>query len=153
MTPKEELLNRAAREYKALHEALRGLNEEQMSEVWFGTWSIKDIVAHLSGWHREMAPALERIVRGEKPIPDGANYDDVDAWNAKFVAAAKDAAVADVLLEFDESHEDFMHAADQVPEERYQPGRFAYRVVDQTTAHHYKEHGAAIAAWRAERGL
>jgi len=35
---KDELLREAAREYKALHEALQGLNEEQMTEVWLGTW-------------------------------------------------------------------------------------------------------------------
>jgi len=36
---KDELLNQAARDYKAFHETLTGLNEAQMSEVWLGTWS------------------------------------------------------------------------------------------------------------------
>src|SRR2546430_8700733 len=62
-----------------------------------------DIVAHISGWHREMGPALERLARGEKPVPAGVSYDDVDAWNAKFAAGKKGAPVADVLLEFDKS--------------------------------------------------
>jgi hypothetical protein len=52
--PKDALLNEAAREYRALHDAIHGLNEAQMTEVWLGTWSIKEIVAHISGWHREM---------------------------------------------------------------------------------------------------
>src|SRR6266446_1298884 len=69
--PKDELLNQAARDYKALQETLTGLNEAQMTEVWLGTWSVKDIVAHISGWHREMGPALERLARGEKPVPVG----------------------------------------------------------------------------------
>src|SRR5678816_2213602 len=60
-TTKDELLNEAAREYKALHEALQGLNETQMTEVWLGTWSVRDIVAHIAGWHQEMSPALERL--------------------------------------------------------------------------------------------
>ena len=153
MSAKEELLNAAAREYKAFHEALRGLNEEHMTEVWLGTWSIRDIIAHIVGWQQEMAPALQRIARGERPIPDGVSYDDVDAWNEKFATAKRDIEVTDVLLELDRSHELFMHAAAQVPDDRYAPDRTAWKIVDLNSAHHYKEHGEEIRAWRESRGL
>jgi hypothetical protein len=153
MTTKSELLNQAAREYNAFEAAIHGLNEDQLTEVWFGSWSIRDIVAHISGWHREMGPAVERIARGERPVPEGVSYDDVDAWNARFAAEKKDWAVADVLLELDRSHERFMHVAAQVPEDRFQPGRAAHRIIDSVSAHHYKEHGDQILAWRRERGI
>jgi hypothetical protein len=151
--PKDELLHRAACEYGAFHEALQGLNEAHMTEVWLGVWSVKEIVAHMTGWHRELIPALERLVRGERPIPEGVSYDDVDAWNAKFAARGQAASVADVLLELDKSHEAFLHAAAQVPVERFQPGRTAYRIVDLNSAHHYRAHGDEIRAWRESRGL
>jgi hypothetical protein len=151
--PKDELLLAAAREYKAFHEALHGLNEEQMAEVWLGTWSIKEIVAHMIGWHREMLPALERIARGERPVPDGVSYDDVDAWNARFAAAGKGVEITDLLLDLDRSHEDFMLAADRLPPERCQPGKTAYRIVDASSAHHYREHADQILAWRASRNV
>ena len=64
MSAKQDLLNQAAREYKAFHETIHGLNETHLTEVWLGTWSVKDIVAHLVGWQRELTPALERIARG-----------------------------------------------------------------------------------------
>jgi hypothetical protein len=153
MTPKQELLNQAAREFKAFHESLQGLNEEHLNEVWLGTWSIKDIVAHISGWHREMGPALDRLARGERPVPEGVSYDDIDAWNAKFVAARRSGEAADLLLELDKSHEQFMHLADAVPEARFEPGKTAYRIVDGNSAHHYKEHGEQIRAWRDSKGL
>ena len=152
-TTKEELLNEAAREYKGFHEALQGLNESQMSEVWLGTWSVKDIVAHIAGWHEEMGPALERLSRGERPIREGVSYDDVDAWNARFAAARKTASVADVLLEFDKSHEYFMHAAAGVPAERFQAGKTAWKLVDGNSAHHYREHAEQIRDWRRSRRL
>ena len=118
-----------------------------------GTWSVKEIVAHISGWHREMVPALERLARGERPIPEGVSYDDVDAWNARFDAHAKDREVADLLLELHRSHEDFIQAADRVPADRWQPGKTAYRTVDAIAAHHYREHADQIRAWRASRGV
>jgi hypothetical protein len=151
--PKAELMIRAAREYRAFHEALHGLNEDHMAEVWLGTWSIREIVAHMVGWHREMTPVLERLARGERPVAPGVSYDDVDAWNAKFVAARRGAEAADLLLELDKSHERFMHQADAVPEERFQPGKTTYKIVDGNSAHHYHEHGEQIREWRAIKGI
>lgn len=153
MSNKQELLNEAARQYKAFRESIQGLNEEHMTEVWLGTWSVRDIVAHMSGWHREMAPALERLARGERPVSEGRSYDDVDAWNEKFAATKRAAPVAEVLLELDKSHEDFMHAAAQVPEERFVEGRTAWKIVDGNSAHHYKEHGDQIRAWRVDKKI
>ena len=150
---KQDLLNEAARQYKAFHETIHGLNEEHMAEVWLGTWSVRDIVSHISGWHREMIPALERLARGERPVAQGVSYDDVDAWNAKFAAAKRDTAVAEVLLEFDKSHEDFMHAAAQVPDDRFVEGKTAWKIVDGNSAHHYKEHADQVRAWRTEKGI
>jgi hypothetical protein len=153
MSAKQELLNRAGREYMAFHEAIDGLNEAQLAEVWLGAWSVRDIVAHMSGWHREIGPALERLARGEKPVPPGVSYDDVDAWNEKFAAARRGTPVAEVLLEFDRSHAAFLKAADLVPEARFDPGKTAYRLVDLNSAHHYKQHGDEIRAWRSSRGI
>src|SRR5262245_58080443 len=153
MTSKQELLNQAAREYKSFHEALQGLNEEHLNEVWLGTWNIKDIVAHIAGWQTELAPALERIARGERPVPAGVSYDDVDAWNARFTAARRGAEAAELLLELDESHERFMRLADTVPDARFAPDRTAYKIVDMNSAHHYREHGDQIRAWRTSRSL
>ena len=150
---KEELLNEAAREYKAFHEALQGLNEAQLSEVWLGTWSVKDIVAHIAGWHEEMGPALERLARGERPIREGVSYDNVDEWNARFASARRATPVADVLLELDKTHEYFLRAAAAVPVERFQPGKTAWKIVDQNTAHNYREHGEQIRAWRTSKRI
>jgi hypothetical protein len=153
VSAKQELLNETAREYKAFHESIQGLNEEQMTTVWLGTWCLRDIVAHMSGWHREMGPALERIARGERPIAEGTSYEDVDAWNEKFAAAKRGTPVAEVLLDLDESHEHFLHAAAQVPEARFVEGKTAWKIVSLNGAHHYKEHGDQIRAWRAATGL
>jgi len=116
-TTKAELLSAAEREYTAFRAALEGLDARQLTEVWLGAWSVKEVVAHISGWHWELGPALERMARGERPVPEGMSYNDVDAWNAKFTAA-----------------------------------KSAWKIVDQNSAHHGKEHGDQIRAWRAGKG-
>jgi uncharacterized protein DUF1706 len=150
---KQELLKQAADGYRGFHDAIEGLNEQQLTEPWLGGWSVKEIVGHMVGWQRELAPALRRLARGERPVPAGTSYEDVDAWNARFAAAVRDRRVTDVLLDFDASHEAFVTAADAIPEARYEPGKTAYRMVDLNSAHHYREHGDEIRAWRASRGI
>ncbi len=153
MSAKDDLLRQAQTEFKAFEAALQGLSEGHLTEVWLGGWSIKEILAHISGWHRELGPALERLARGEKPIPEGVKYDDPDPWNAKFAAAKKDAPVSEVFRELDASHEYFIAQATKVSEERFVPGKAAYRIVDLNSAHHYKEHGDQIRAWRQAKGV
>ncbi len=153
MSEKTTLLSEAETELKTFKRSFAGLDEARMREVWLGTWSVRDIVAHISGWHREMIPALERLARGERPIPAGVSYDDVDAWNAKFAAARKGAATADILKELDASHAAFMQAAAGVPEDRYVPGKTAHKIVDLNSRHHYHEHREQIEAWRKRAGV
>jgi len=152
MSEKTTLLSGAETEFAAFKRALAGLGEAQMREVWLGTWSARDIVAHISGWHREMAPALQRMRQGERPIPEGVSYDDVDAWNGRFAEARKTAATADILKELDASHAAFLQAAAGVPEERYVPGKTAHKIVDLNSRHHYQEHRAQIEEWRKRTG-
>ena len=92
MSEKTVLLEEAEVELDRFKRAIAGLSEAEMRETWSGTWAVRDIVAHLSGWHREIGPALERLARGEKPIPEGVNYMDADPWNARFAAAKANAS-------------------------------------------------------------
>jgi len=149
---KEDLLVRAARALIGFHESLDGLGETDLTDASLDGWSIRDILAHLSGWHREMTPALERLARGERPFPEGVRYDDVDAWNARFATAAREVEVTDLLLQLDRTHQEFLAAAATVPAERFAPDRTAYRIVDLNSAHHYRTHADQIRAWRATRG-
>jgi hypothetical protein len=81
MGAKQELLEKAEQEFDRFKAAIKDLDEAQMGQVWLGSWGVREILAHVTGWHREMIPALERVGRGEAPYPDGA-YDDFDGWNA-----------------------------------------------------------------------
>ena len=153
MSDKRQLLAEAETEFQALKRAVAGLDESQLREVWCGTWSVREILGHISGWHREMLPAVERLARGEKPHAAGVSYNDVDAWNAKFAAAKQAWATTDIVRELEQAHADFMRAAQTLPEERVVPERTAYKLVDANSRHHYREHTEDILAWRKRRGI
>ncbi len=147
MGAKQELLEKAEQEYDGLKAAIKGLDEAQMSQVWLGSWGVREILAHVTGWHREMIPALERLGWGEAPYPDGA-YDDFDSWNARFVEARKGRPAADVLQEVDTSHRELLSVASRLPDEHFGEGKAASGLVDGIAAGHYREHAEQIRQWR-----
>jgi hypothetical protein len=146
MRDKARLLQETDEAFNELRQAIDGLDDGRLTRVWLGTWSIREILIHISGWHAEMIPALARVARGEAPYASGA-YDDFDAWNARFVEARHGVKVSDVLAELDTSHRDFVRAADAVPEARLADAR---ALIEGTGSGHYREHTAQIRAWRAQ---
>jgi hypothetical protein len=108
---------------------------------------VRDILAHLTGWHAEMIPALERLQRGEAPYPDGA-YDDTDGWNARFVAARRDRSTGDLVREMDTSHRDLLNAVSRLPEASFADDQSAAGLVDGVAGAHCREHAAQIRQWR-----
>jgi hypothetical protein len=148
MGDKAKLVQLADEAFSELREAIDGLPDEALGTAWLGTWGVREILVHISGWHREMVPAFERIARGEAPFPPGT-YDDFDSWNARFVAAKAGASIADVRAELPASHAAFVRAAEAFPEESFAPGGAARELFDGAGPAHYREHTEQIRAWRA----
>lgn len=148
MSDKAALLREADEAFTELRLAIDGLDEEAMGRVWLGTWGVREILIHITGWHREAIPGFARIARGEAaPYPAGT-YDDFDGWNARFVARKAGVKVADVLAELDASHRDFVAAAATVPEAHFAPDAAVRGLFDGSGAGHYREHAAQIRQWR-----
>lgn len=153
MSDKETTLKLVDEEYKNLREAIDGLDEGQLSQVWFGAWGVKDIIAHVLGWEREMTALLQRLARGERPTPEGVDYSNSDEWNAKFATEMAPIGSATVLAIWQHVHMNFVNAAKAVPDERFGEGKTANRVLEGSGFGHYREHGAQIRDWRQREGL
>jgi hypothetical protein len=158
MTDKATTLSELDGGYHELREAIDGLDRDQMGIVWFDRWSVKDIVAHVLGWEREMTGALQRIARGERPTPEGVDYSDSDAWNAGFSLAYKHVLPPTVVAEWQQVHANYVKAAQAVPDDRYgvrDDGKPATvnRLLETSGYGHFREHAAQIKEWRQRAGL
>lgn len=153
MDDKQKLLNDAETAFADLRGSVAGIPEPRLAEPWLGTWGVREILIHVSGWHREMIPALARLGRGQSAYPDGVSYDDFDAWNARFVEQKRGAKTAEVLGELDASHRAFLAAASALPEAELAPGGSAHSTLTGCGADHYREHTEQIRAWRAAQNL
>jgi hypothetical protein len=152
MSDKATLLRDADAAFGELHEAIDGLGDEAMGRVWLGTWGVREILIHISGWHREAIPGFARLAGGESAPYAAGTYDDFDAWNAKFVARKAGVKPADVLAELDASHREFVAAAATVPDALFAPDGIARGLFDGTGPGHYREHTAQIREWRQQGG-
>jgi hypothetical protein len=150
---KDSLLREMDAGFAGLLDAVHGLSGERMTQVWYGDWCVRDILAHVAGWHREEIAMLERMARGERPVPESADYTDDDAWNARFAAKWQAASADEVLAELKASKEAYVAAALRLPEERFEEGRTAQRLVQQGCTEHYREHGDEIREWREREGI
>ena len=148
MSDKEKLLREADEAFEALKQAVAGLDENQMRRRWFGSWGVREILIHVSGWHRETIPALARVGGAESPYAAGT-YDDADLWNARFVDRAAGDKLTDILQELDDSHRDFVAAAAALPDTHFAPGGPARELFEGSGAPHYREHATQILEWRS----
>ncbi|HSB40401.1 MAG TPA: ClbS/DfsB family four-helix bundle protein [Methylomirabilota bacterium] len=147
MSDKAALLREADQAFGELREAIDGLTEEEMGQVWLGAWGVREILIHIAGWHDEVGEALGRVAKGEAPYAPGT-YDDFDAWNARFVDRRAGVKSADVLAELERSYRRLLVAAAAVAEPAFAPGGAAREPFEGATAPHHREHAAQIRQWR-----
>jgi uncharacterized damage-inducible protein DinB len=67
---KEETLARLAKSRQALHQAIQGLSEEEMTQVQVeGVWTTKDVLGHIASWEETCAASGTEV--GIHSNPDG----------------------------------------------------------------------------------
>lgn len=145
-------------EYRNLRKAIEGLDAAALERVWFGEWSVKDIIAHVLGWQKEMTGALQRLARGEKPAPEGVDYSDTNAWNAKFALVMKQQLPNTVIADWGQVHQVYLKAAQAVGDDRFgvtEDGKpkTVNRLIETSGYGHFREHAAQIREWRQRAGL
>lgn len=71
------------------------LGPQQGSEIFLGTWSTSDLLAHLAGWDCANKEAALQLLRGELPAFYAMHDRDWQTYNAQLVAVhAKDSYAA-----------------------------------------------------------
>jgi hypothetical protein len=150
---RDQVLRELDETFAGLQATYKDLPEARKRVVMQGTWSVKDILVHIAGWHREMAGALSRVARGERAAPEGVDYSSFDAWNARFVEEARATPVGEVEKELASSFQAFRQAISALPENRLIPGRTADRIVHEAGMDHYRHHAAQIRSWRQRERL
>lgn len=156
MATKQEALAQLEEGFQDFRRQIVGLPDDAYAETFLGEWNLSQLLAHMSGWYREMAGAIGRVSRGERPAPEGVDYSDADSWNARFATQAKPGTAA--FEDWEAAYRTYYDAAAALPEDLYgvdpEKGRprIGNRLLEAAGINHFREHGEDLAAWTATRG-
>jgi hypothetical protein len=153
---KAQLLNDLKDEQARWETLLGEIGEARMTQPGVaGDWSIKDIVAHLTGWRiRSVARFRAALHHEPTPPPPWPSHlqtdDEINAW---IYAANKDRPLSDVLAESRAVFEQLVETLSAFPEaELLDPKRFDWLEGEPLSGaaffeHFHEEHEADMRAW------
>ena len=147
-----QLLTRIEEPWSALKAAYGGLSEaEMLAPGVTGTWSVKDIIAHVTSWEGESLAHLPAILAGRRPARYSVTYGGIDAFNAQTTQRVRDLTLAEVLRQRDDMHRRLLEFIQNVPEAAFDRDTRVRRRLRLDTYGHYPIHAKAIRTWREHR--
>ena len=139
---------------------LQDIGEEHMTQPGVAAdWSIKDIIAHLTGWRRRTVARFQAALRHlpEPSTPWPPHLQTADEINAWIYAANRDRPLADVLRESRDVFQQLEETLDAFPDtDQFDPTRFPWLegwLEGQPLsgaaffAHFHEEHEPDMRAW------
>ena len=151
---KIEFLEHFNASWQALLSAFQGLSPEQMKRAGVTeTWSVKDILGHVTTWEQEALQALPDIQAG-KPAPDYLQlFGGIDGFNAYMVLAKNRHSLDEVLQNLTKVHEKLLRLVEETDPAEFADESPFLLCLRANTTDHYPEHTQAILDWRARNAI
>src|SRR2546430_554251 len=149
---KQQLLRRLDQAWAEFRESYAGLSDADLMRAGVtGTWSVRDIIAHVTWWEEEALTHLPLVLAGGRAPRHSVAHGGIGAFHAKMTEQRKPRSVVQILTQQDEGHPrpgPFVHGA---PEEQLSGDTRFRRRLRLDTYGHYPKHARAIRTWRASR--
>ncbi len=98
-------------------QAASALSVEQQDEVFLGTWSVKDLLAHLAGWDHANLEAAQAILAGRMPAFYAHHDRDWKTFNARLVVEYRRDDFAELVALVEDSHRQLSDFLQRIPAE------------------------------------
>jgi hypothetical protein len=149
---KEQVLGRLEKAWNLFQQSYAGLTESRLLEPGVsGSWSVRDILAHVTTWEEEALKYLPVILENGKPPRYSVTHGGIDAFNAQMTGRKKDLPLSEVLQQLEATHRQLVNLVRNTSDGEFtRETRFRRRLRADTYGH-YPKHAEAILRWR-ERG-
>jgi hypothetical protein len=102
---RRQLVNKVDSAWLAFKNSFDGLTDVQMEVPGVvESWSVRDIIAHVTAWEEEALKYLPFILLGERLPRYSDMYGGIDAFNKGIVEEKRALPIVDVLEQFEETH-------------------------------------------------
>lgn len=156
---RSQLLEEENRAFEVLANLLAPLNAEQMTTGGVnGSWSIKDILAHITAWHIHLLNLMEGVRLGQEPALNHDENKELDEINEQFYQEGKARPLAEVLQSFYDTRQRVVEQLQQLSDEQLMTKPWPDSTsplaafVAGNTFEHYAEHIQPIEIWLANKG-
>jgi hypothetical protein len=140
--------------WRAFQDSYAGLSDSEMMESGVTkTWSVRDILVHVTSWERETLKHLPLILKGGRPPLYSAAYGGINAFNAQKTALKKHLSLSEVLREQSSTHSQVVAFVESTPDDKIRNDTRFRRRFRLDTYGHYPKHAAAIQNWRVQRSV
>jgi hypothetical protein len=125
------------------------------------TWSVKEIVAHLTWYERAVVDGARQVMSGETFRRPGSGAGTIDERNARIADESRERPVADVLAEADAVFGQLLRVIGACPDNLLNDAKLLglpddippwMRVANNSYAH-YRQHAQSIRAWLARQDI
>lgn len=148
---RSQLLGRISKAWQAFQASYAGLPAEALVEPGVTeSWSVRDLIAHVTIWEEESLKHLPLVIAGGTP-PRYAAQGGIDAFNARTMAERARLSLPEVVSQSEQTHARLMAFLETVDEAHLTRETRFRRRLRWDTYGHYALHVAAINAWRASR--
>lgn len=160
---KSDLLNGLQEKNRQWEDLVRSIGPDRMEQPGAnGDWSMKDLIAHLTGWNQRLVQHIQAALQGkpEPPPPWPAHLQDEDMINAWIYETNRERSLRAILDETRQVNQQIFALMESLPEEaavervepdydlvwiggtRFPPGEFF--------EHFQDDHEANVRAWLAK---
>jgi DinB superfamily len=147
-----QLLKRLDKAWEEFRGSYAGLSDAELMEPGAtGSWSVRDIIAHVTWWEEEALMHLPLILAGGKPPRYSVTYGGIDAFNARMTAQRKGLPLAEVLQQQEVVHRRLVALIESAPHDQLTGETRFRRRLRLDTYGHYPKHARAIRRWREQR--
>lgn len=153
MYDKQSVINDYQSAYNEFKQAVSGLSEEQLTKQTLDQWSVREVVGHIAGWHETMTTGLQRMAQGQRPVPEGEDWNDVQGYNVRFAQSVQAESPSALLQKLDGQVQGFIQALQAIPDDRYGENKTVNRMAAGAGYEHFREHAEEIAAARSDGRL
>lgn len=102
---KDQIIAELAQTRARLVNQLKAVPPERLDEVFLGTWSVRDLLAHLIGWDETNLEAVQDLLAGRLPAFYARFNPDWAAYNAELVERHCQPDFDAMLAAFTQTHE------------------------------------------------